>query len=182
MRRRKLLVALAGLAVVLAVALFAYSALAPASRVLIVVRHVPPDTRFVCLVAETPQGPLPLPWSLWKVGPFEMHPADCIVSMHQPGDSMHQPGDPVRGDNFCGPVHWHDADRYGLVTGDQQGRWRVRWLRREDLHVRGRSWLLGGGEGTIDLSGAPEAEVAADEFWDGIGLPRDTRLRWQRTW
>jgi hypothetical protein len=158
-----------------AAALSTYRALAPADRVLIIVRPIPPETRFVCFVAETEQGPQPLLWSLHKVGPFEMHPADGGVSDYRPDD-------PVRRDAFYAPVQWREALRYGLVTGDLNGRWRVRWLSREELHIRGRSWLLGGGEGQIDLTETPDAEVASEGFWDRIGLGPDKRHWLESVW
>ena len=69
-----------------AIGIIAYRALAPADRVSIIV-PVPSHRkrRSVCLAAETEQGPQALLWSLHKVGPFEMHLADCVVSGYDPG-------------------------------------------------------------------------------------------------
>jgi hypothetical protein len=55
-------------------ALSLYLWLNPADRVVVTVTRIDPSTRLLCLVAETPDGPEPMWWSLEKVGPFSMHP------------------------------------------------------------------------------------------------------------
>jgi hypothetical protein len=129
------------LALALTPVVLIYRWLRPADNVLVKVFDVEPSTRRVCLVADTPDGPEVMCWCAKKVTPFKVHPGRY-------GDNVNPEG---HGSEVTLPVWWVDGRRYGVLTRDHEDRWRVFWFSPEEAHLRGRYWVLGGGEASFDL-------------------------------
>jgi hypothetical protein len=168
-RKTSWLLAFLALVVLLAgPAFMAYRWAKPADRVLVTVANIDPSTRFFCLLVDTPAGPKAMWWSLDYVGPFTMHPGNCIVSDFDP------PWDRPAARR---QVSWQDGARYGVLTRDRGDHWQVFWFTPEEVNLRGRSWLLGGGEASIDLPAKDRGEPASDEFLDRVGIRAEDRKR-----
>jgi hypothetical protein len=171
---RRTAVKVAGAVSLLALALcllWAYRWWRPADRVVVTVTHIDPSTRFLCLVADTPHGPEPMWWSLRKLGPFTMHPRGCTASLFDPEWDGTQT---TRG------VSWLDGTRYGVLTCDQDGRWWVFWFTPEEVHLRGRYWVVGGGEASIELPPKDRAEPAEGLSLGHADFGPEGRKRWGR--
>ena len=160
-RSRGFWLAAVALAAVAAPALLLYLWLNPADRVVVTVTPIDPATRLLCLIAETPDGPQPMWWSLEKVGPFSMHPARCTVSDYSPEWDR---GSVTR------KVLWRDGGRYGVLTRDVDDAWRVFWFDPEDVHLEWKGWPGRGGRASIDLPRKSLAEPAPFEFLRGLGF------------
>jgi len=150
-------------------ALLAYRWLRPADQVFVLVTNVDPATRFLWLVADTAAGPETMGWSRKKVVPSTTHPSRMGPNFDPRYD---------RGSTYLS-VSWRDGRRYGLLTEDRDGRWRVFWLAPEDVHLMGRLWLLGGGEAWVRMPPKDRAEPASEELLDQLGFGPEVRERWR---
>jgi hypothetical protein len=157
-------------AAAVAPALLYYLWLNPADRVVVNVTRIDPSTRLLCLVAETPDGPQPMWWSLEKVAPFSMHPSGCVVSLYDP--------EWQRG-TITSRVLWREGRRYGVLTRDEDDAWRVYWFDPEDVHLEWKHWPGRGGRASIRLPRKYLAEPAPAEFLDGLGFDAEARKMWR---
>jgi hypothetical protein len=146
--------------------LLLYLWLNPADRVAVTVTRIDPSTRLLCLIAETPDGPRAMWWSLEKVGPFAMHPSGCSVSHYNPESNR---GSVTR------RVSWRDGRRYGVLTRDEDDAWWVYWLGPDDVHLEWRHWPGRGGRAEIRLPAKGHAGPAPVEFLDGLGFDAEAR-------
>jgi hypothetical protein len=144
--------------------------LKPPDEVEVTIQNIDPSTRMLCLVADTPAGPEAMWWSLHKVGPFSMHPNDCTVSMFNP---KHDGMRAIR------RALWRDGKRYGVLTQDANDNWLVFWFSPEEVHLRGRYWVIGGGEAAIELPPKDRAERASEEMLDQVGFDPGVRKEWR---
>ncbi len=158
------------LVLVLTPVILLYRWLKPADKVLVTVKGIDPSTRLLCMVVDTPRGPEAMWWSLEKVTPFRMHPNHCTVSDF---NSQREGNEATR------PVSWVDGARYGVLTGDNKDRWRVFWYNPEEVHLRGRYWLIGGGESSLILPPKDAGETASEAFLDQIGFGPSVREDWR---
>jgi hypothetical protein len=158
--KRLLLWSAVALAIAIPVVLL-YRSLKPADEVLVAVSNIDASTVLLCLIVDTPAGPEAMLWSLHKVGPFSMHPN---------GGSVSEFNARSQGRRRTYPVLWREGTRYGVLTRDEDGRWRVFWFRPDEVHLRGRYWILGGGEASIVLPAVGLAEPASKEFLDRVGF------------
>jgi hypothetical protein len=146
-----------------------YRWLRPADEVLVRVANLDPSTRQFCLLADTPDGPEAMWWSLHKVGPFAMHPSRCSASLFSPD---HEGRLAVR------PALWRAGKRYGVLTQDEGGGWLVFWFGPEEVHLQGRYWIIGGGEASIHLPPKERAEPATEELLGRLGFGPEERKVW----
>ncbi len=139
--------------------LWPFFALCPPDRVKIAVTNLPPDTHFASIVAESEGVLRNMDWSV--PSPFvisfpnRMHPADCTWSLQ---DSRHPPR--IDWDAY---VSWEWGTRYGVVTMSRGGVWKVTWFASEEIPLRGRVLLLGGGRAGFDLAGRASEPLPAAE-------------------
>jgi hypothetical protein len=125
----------------------------PPDRVLVTVRNIPRDTRFLGLAAQTDRGPVSIVVSPTHLGmPVEMSP-DAGLEYFVNG-----PAPPSL--EGCA-VRWRFGVRYGVVMLDQKGEWRAKWFPAEDVPLRGRT-VFGGGEAEFDLSTAEAVPLDAE--------------------
>src|SRR4051794_9127024 len=52
----------------------------PDDEVAVSITDIPGDTDFLCVLADTPEGPKALRWSIYMVIPSSLHPDGCTVS------------------------------------------------------------------------------------------------------
>ena len=131
----------------------------PYNEVTTDIRGIPPNTDFVCLVAETDDGPQAMEWSLAKVFPFSMHPDDCTVSSLLVGESNHHAN-----------VRWIFSERIGVLCRTNDREWIVSWFAPPKGQPRDRSFLFGGGSVTIDLSNADTTQAMTADQLRALGM------------
>src|SRR5262245_1454938 len=86
-------------------------------RVKVRIRNLPVGTTFACVVSEEDGAPQIMEWRVGSIlGTSKMHPAKCTWSFQNPENPK------VDWDAY---VDWRTSDRYGVVTQDQTGAWRV---------------------------------------------------------
>lgn len=158
------LVVLAGIA-----GFFVYRLASPPNRVQVVIRNLPADTYFACLVADSGETRQSMEWSIRSMyfEPFTMHPARGAYSYTTKRDI---------GAQFDAFVNWREGTRYGLAMRGKDLRWRVVWYEAREVRVSGRWPVLGGGSVQLDASqGIPvpfaDADVAAAGLGDVLGPP-----------
>jgi hypothetical protein len=118
------------------------------------IQGIPPNTGFVCLLADTDNGPQAMDWSLAKVFPFSMHPDGCTVSLLLDGKTSHRAN-----------VRWISSERVGVLRRTANRKWIVSWFRPPKSQPKNRSLLFGGGTVTIDLADADnDQQMAADQL------------------
>jgi hypothetical protein len=121
----------------------------PSNRVRISATHLPPDTSFNALVAETSEGVRLMDWSV-RV-PFlgtssNAHPVRCTWSWPLV--------DPTQiGMTWNAFVRWEWGTRYGILTMNQAGKWLVFWFAPEDVPLEGRGFWQSNGHAHFDLIG-----------------------------
>jgi hypothetical protein len=133
----------------------------PYDEVATEIEGIPSDTVFVCLVADSEDGLKALPWSLAKVIPFSMHPDNCTVSSTGQGESKHR-----------AKVRWINANRIGVLRKTAAGEWRVAWFEMAKAKPKHRSFLLGGGLTTLDVSQADGNESMTVEQLHSLGMDK----------
>lgn len=99
-----------------------------------------------------------------------MHPNRCVVSEFHPNWD---------GKGFVRPVSWEDGQKYGVLRQDKDDHWEVYWFSPEDVNLRGRYWVLGGGQASIELS-SQGGQAASEEFLDEVGFNPQQRELWRR--
>ncbi|MDB4265419.1 hypothetical protein N9891_01575 [bacterium] len=119
----------------------------PYDDVAIKIEGIPPDTTFVCLVADSENRSKTMEWSLAKVLPFSMHPDNCIVSSLDSGETT-----------LRAKVRWIDSKRVGVLRKTTKGEWNIAWFGVARSEPRHRSFLFGGGSVTLDVSRAVSHE------------------------
>jgi hypothetical protein len=124
----------------------------PPDRVLVSISDIDPSMEDYYLVADTPAGTKNMPWYSVKVTPFTRK-SGGFASHHFSKDS-----DTLR-EAF---VAWIRGERYGVVIGCKDEDWRVFWFRPEDVHLRWDSWIVGGGEASIQLADKEKGELYRD--------------------
>ena len=135
---------------------FVYFQFHPRDRVVVTIKNVPAETRFLCIVAETDEGIRAMNWSRSN---FEMEPRDCAISY-------------VINDGHAIPnqfVMWRFGSRYGVITRHPEKVWRVHWFQAEDMPLEGRSFLVGEGTAVFDMLKAKTEQPAA-EVLRGLGI------------
>jgi hypothetical protein len=138
----------------------AYRWLKPSDRVVVTVNNIDPSTRLLFLAAETPGGPEPMWWSLRKVTPFSMHPSRCVVSEYDPERN---------GSKVVKRVSWKGGSRYGVLVRDEGDRWLVFWFSPQEVHLRERYWVIGGGRASIELPAKEWQSRPRRSCWNGSG-------------
>jgi hypothetical protein len=83
-----------------------------------------------------------------------MHPGQCVWSAQNPSNPKV---------DWNAYVQWHDGQRYGVVTHTTTGSWEVAWFAKEQVPLRGKRWLLGGGGVEFDLAEAIWEPLPADQ-------------------
>lgn len=119
----------------------------PRDRIRVNISRLPPDAIYVSLVSEangTLQNMKFYPRSELYI-PFTMHPSGCTLC-----DARFR--DPSKTIEWSVPVEWRWGERYGLVTMDRGGTWRVTWFAANDVPFKGHWLILGNGEAYFDMS------------------------------
>jgi hypothetical protein len=141
--------------------LWLWRELIPADRVAVSIQNVSADVRFICLIAETNQGPEAMNWYVGVITPSAaMHPRRCSRSIRVANE----------GSTFNANVQWKEATRFGVLTRNDHDEWRVYWFTPEEVNLTGRRWLIGGGNSRIVMPNPRAAEAASDEFLECVGL------------
>jgi hypothetical protein len=151
---------LLALAICLFLAYRLYLYFNPYDEVTVSVSDVPPGTKFLCLVADTPQGAVAMPWLLRKAGPFTMHPDRCVVSYFYNEDKPH----------FRAEVQWISSSRVGVLRRTKEDKWFVAWFDEPKSHLQNRSLLLGGGEWAVSLNEADKVQPLTQEQLRALGM------------
>lgn len=156
-------------AVVITIVLLAifgvYRSFNPPWRVRIHITNIPTGTYFVSMVSDSDGKLRNMEWSPNSELsiPFTMHPANCIWSFQQ--DTKHPK---VDWDAF---VRWELGERYGVLTRDTTGVWRVGWFKAESTSISWYKWFLGRGETAFDVSKGTMIPLP-DEQVIALGLDR----------
>jgi hypothetical protein len=132
--------------------------LRPPNRVSVTVGGIGSSTQLLCLIAETSSGPVPLRWGGDPFFEFPPLPKGRTTGRMRLGAG----------------VSWRDGKRYGVLIRDRDDRWLVFWLRPEEVRLRGRYPLIGGGEADIDLPPKDRGEPASEELLDAVGFGSET--------
>ena len=144
-----------------------YQAFDPPHRVRIFVEHIPVGVEFLSLVASADGEIVNLDWSPNSElqMPFTMHPAHCVWSSQDPSNPKV---------DWHAYVQWRPAQRYGVVTRKTDGAWQVVWFAAEQVPLRGKRLLLGGGRVEFDLA-QERAEPLVPDQVQRLGLPTSRR-------
>ena len=153
-KRTRRIVGLVLIVVCIAVFYGGYRLFNPYDEVATDIRGIPPNTDFVCLIAETDDGQQAMEWSLAKVLPFSMHPDGCTVSSLLDGETSHR-----------AKVRWVFSQRIGVLCRTSDRQWNVSWFDSPKSQPKNRSFLFGGGSITIDVSNADNTQsITADQL------------------
>ena len=120
----------------------------PYNEVVTDIRGIPPSTTFICVVADTEDGPQAMEWSLSKLLPFSMHPDGCTVSYVREAETTRHE-----------KVRWIESHRVGVLHENTDGEWHIAWFEPANSAVADRSVLFGGGSIEIDISDAGSRPV-----------------------
>ena len=132
----------------------------PYDEVKIEVLGMPPNTSFICLVADSDSGPKSMKWSLAPMfGKGSMHPDGCSVSFIE-----------NRKTTFRANVLWTSSKRIGVLIKTTDGEWNVLWFRPMKTELKGRLLLFGGGSVVIDVSSADETQPMSSEQLKKLGM------------
>jgi len=131
----------------------------PYDEVRTVIRGIPPDTDFLCLIAETSEGPEVMLWSHHKVFPFTMHPNHDITSFLSEDKHTHR-----------AHVRWIGSARLGVLRRIKAGKWFLSWYDPPRSELHGRSFLFGGGSWEGDLREASEEQSVTKKMLQAMGV------------
>jgi hypothetical protein len=125
---------------------------------------LPADTRFVCLVADGPQGPKAMEWYGFKLFPSSMHPNNDVGSYLDAGDpsGISQPRRQ--------PVAWRASGRVGVLRGAEDGRWQIAWYNPPKSELGDRSVILGGGHWAARWQDADEIQETPRNLLSSMGF------------
>jgi hypothetical protein len=136
---------LMGLLIVAVLVYFVYSCQNPSDRVRLYATNIPRGTDFLSVAALRGGRLHSMAWSPKHIfDPMTMHPADCSWS------HLIHPNNPQV--DWAAYVRWQWGDRYGIVTRDTEGNWRITWFDISTVSLEGHKPLLGGGEVRFDMS------------------------------
>lgn len=133
----------------------------PSDWVEVTVTNAPPNVDAVYILADTPAGPLPLPWYHSKVIPLTFDPRES--------------GGELRG-NGSADVQWLEASRYGILAQMKDGTWLLWWLGPGDR--QGPSilrYVVRHGAATLRVPDPARAEAPSADFMRRVGLPPKDR-------
>ena len=124
-----------------------YLALNPSDRVKVTTSQFPPDTMFISFVSESngilqnmdwyPRSELMLP--------FTMRPSESVWSSLEFNETPKM----IDWDAY---VKWRWGEKYGLVTRDRDGNWRITWFLPKDVPIKRHWFIIGNGEAHFDLN------------------------------
>jgi hypothetical protein len=126
------------------------------------------NTSFACVVWEKSGRVGVLNWShpsgLPFFGPTLVHPVNeefpTRVRRHDNGSI-----------EVVGFVQWKSATRCGVLTKNRNGHWGIAWFTRDEVIMRNRHIVFGGGRVAFDVS-TREFEPVGNDFLQEIGLER----------
>lgn len=150
---------LLALATCLVLAYCLYLYFNPYDEVNVSVRDIPPGSTFLCFIAEKPQGAAVMPWLLSKVGPFTMHPKNCVVSFLAKDQFQ-----------FHAKVRWISSSRVGVLRRTKENKWFVAWFDEPKSQLKNRCLLFGGGEWAASLQEADEVQPLTEEQLKALGM------------
>jgi hypothetical protein len=141
--------------------LWLWRELVPPDRVAVSINNVSADVRFICLIAETNQGPEAMNWYVGVITPSAaMHPRDCSVSIRVANE----------GGTLNANFQWKESTRFVVLTRNDQDEWKVSWFTPDEVNLTGRRWLFGGGTSRIVMPNPAAAEAVSDEFLEHVDL------------
>jgi hypothetical protein len=100
--------------------------------------------------------------------PFTMRPSECGLANARFRDDS-------KTIDWSAPVEWQWGERYGVVTMDRTGTWRVTWFTAPDLPMKGHWFIIGNGEAYFDMSKG-SSTVLTDEQRKKLRLEHETKL------
>lgn len=126
----------------------------PYNDVGVVVRNLPPDTTFACLLADSPTERTAMPVSRSKLFPFTIDP-------------FHG-GDVTQGQTtYDETVRWISAPQVGVLRETAGGVWEAGWYQSPKSDLTSRPFLLLFGQGTwhVDWNDADSVQpISAAEL------------------
>ena len=163
-RRKRVVVWVILITVVAAAALWVGSIFSPPWRVRVYIANIPGGTNFASLVADSGGTLSNMEWSPNSElsMPFTMHPAQCNWSYQNPDNPKV---------DWHAYVRWQPGERYGVVTRSTDGTWRVCWFETDSVPIRGRLWVLGGGEASFDVAARQTAPLPMEQV-RALGLEK----------
>lgn len=141
------------------IAYLGYRFMDPYDRVAVDIGGVPPNTEWLCLIAETNEEPRVMDWYLTKVFPFTMHPAGSVVSLLRDSERQHS-----------AKVKWVHSQRVGVLYRSTGGDWTIAWFGSAGMRLADRSWLLGGGSVALRIQDADSKEAVAASRLEALGV------------
>jgi hypothetical protein len=151
------------LAVIVTPTLLIYSCNHPTDRVQVEVDRVPKEVFFLCIVGETPNGPVAFDWYVQHI--FQPFTIKAHNSPYFDFDS----GKP----RLSASVQWKPADRYGVLMGKRGGEWRVYWFTPDQVNLRGHAWSSNGRLAEFRLADAMEVATPSLELMNAVDLSKD---------
>jgi hypothetical protein len=123
------------------------------------VENVQPNVDFLCVVADSDEGPQPLHWYMTHLfGRFTMHSSAHNVTFAGSGG-----GTPSI---VSHDVRWVSAKRYGVLTREHGHVWRLYWFSTDEAKERNGTW-------TAVLPDKDKGETPSGEFLKQIGIAPD---------
>lgn len=135
-----------------------YQALNPPDRIKVTTSQLPPDTVFISFISESNGIQQNMDWyPKGEIGiPFTMRPSRCVWSSLE----YKEPPKIIDWDAY---VKWQWGERYGLVTRNKGGKWKVTWFKAKDLTIT-RHWpIIGNGEAFFDLNKGVTIDMPNDK-------------------
>jgi len=136
-----------------------YRCLFPYNTVTTDIEGISPNTRWVCLVADTKAGLRVMEWHHTKVLPFTMHPANSIVSSLNGDESSHH-----------ATVRWVHGERTGVLSRSIDRNWTVAWFDAAGVELTNRSVLFGGGSVNLFVPEADSVEAVTTSQLKELGM------------
>jgi hypothetical protein len=135
----------------------------PTDWIEVAIEGLPADTRFMCLVADGPQGVEAMNWYHSKLGAFAMHPnQDVTTELFRDRSGVTLPNRKS--------VAWRAAGRVGVLRGTAGGRWQVAWYNPPKSNLQDRSALLGGGHWAARWHDADEIQEPPRSLLSSMGF------------
>ena len=136
-----------------------YRCLFPYNTVATDIEGISPNTRWVCLVADTKAGLRVMEWHHTKVLQFTMHPANSIVSSLREDETFHH-----------ATVRWVYGKRIGVLSRSVDRDWTVAWFDAAGVELTNRSFLFGGGSVNLFVAEAESVEAVTTSQLKELGM------------
>lgn len=130
--------------------------LPPRDGVDVRVEPIPQNTRAVIVVAKAGEALAVLPFLTCAFGWSASPPNGAVMEAFR-----------TAGETFY--YRWKEAEEYVVLVRDDRREWSSWWFRSEEVPLHDRSWLVGGGSCTFDLTSKQRRPVT-DDFLRAAGI------------